>query len=779
MRIFIKGGSWKNTEDEILKAAVMKYGKNQWARVASLLPRKSSKQCKARWYEWLDPSIKKTEWTKEEEEKLLHLAKLMPCQWRTIAPIVGRTAAQCLEHYEKLLDQAQGKDESYDPENDPRRLRPGEIDPHPETKPARPDALDMDEDEKEMLSEARARLANTKGKKAKRKAREKQLEEARRIAIVQKRRELLAAGIDIPERERVKRVKRKGPELGTEIPFQHVVPVGFFDVAEEEVESKRRKLDFSKPISAEQFEGKPRQEVEKIERRKDKRRQEESQKKNLSDVFSRVNKLNDPEQVTKRNPLLLPEPQVTERELVAIAKGGTEVLQSVLAGQTPQHTPRPPDVVQMEAQNLARLQNAPTPLHGGENEELNEKFHDFSGATPQRLRVETPNALASPAIRAGGTTPGVAAGGAGGRTPVRDDLRINEEGQATPDVRPGSNLNKVEQRKAISFRNKLAAELAKLPEPTNEYTLQLSLTEEQKELLSKDDDEFRLKPQVAPDSQEVRERKRAAERAREEAAWKTQAVKRNLPRPSYPPPPPEPEDEEEPHPEDYIDMEVHRLTRHDIIAHPKIQRKRKRGQEDVQLTSIPDEYLAQAAALLEQENEELQAASPLYEKTPEGKYVLRDMEKYVDTCEEADRTFIFLPNPPKYINAATASNAERIAAARTAFHMAKDALTVQTEKAVKLEERIKLLTTGYVKRSETLSNALQEVYAESVESAVELACYEHLRESERRAMAQRLARAQEDVAAQEEREQVLQKRYKALADELADLRAVLAAKGKK
>lgn len=36
-----------------------------------------------------------------------------------------------------------------------------------------------------MLSEARARLANTQGKKAKRKAREKQLEEARRLAALQ------------------------------------------------------------------------------------------------------------------------------------------------------------------------------------------------------------------------------------------------------------------------------------------------------------------------------------------------------------------------------------------------------------------------------------------------------------------------------------------------------------------------------------------------------------------------------------------------------------------
>lgn len=58
--------------------------------------------------------------------------------------------------------QAVAKDVNYDPRDDPRRLRPGEIDPNPEAKPARPDAVDMDEDEKEMLSEARARLANTR-----------------------------------------------------------------------------------------------------------------------------------------------------------------------------------------------------------------------------------------------------------------------------------------------------------------------------------------------------------------------------------------------------------------------------------------------------------------------------------------------------------------------------------------------------------------------------------------------------------------------------------------
>lgn len=43
-------------------------------------------------------------------------------------------------------DQAQKKEEGEDSTDDPRKLKPGEIDPNPETKPARPDPKDMDED---------------------------------------------------------------------------------------------------------------------------------------------------------------------------------------------------------------------------------------------------------------------------------------------------------------------------------------------------------------------------------------------------------------------------------------------------------------------------------------------------------------------------------------------------------------------------------------------------------------------------------------------------------
>ena len=46
-------------------------------------------------------------------------------------------------------DQAQRK-EGEGLDEDPRKLRPGEIDPAPETKPARPDPIDMDEDGNKM-----------------------------------------------------------------------------------------------------------------------------------------------------------------------------------------------------------------------------------------------------------------------------------------------------------------------------------------------------------------------------------------------------------------------------------------------------------------------------------------------------------------------------------------------------------------------------------------------------------------------------------------------------
>lgn len=263
MTSMVKGGIWKNSEDEILKAAVMKYGLNNWARIASLLTRKTPGQCKARWFEWLDPSVKKTEWTRDEDEKLLHLSKIFPTQWRTIAPIVGRTAHQCQDRYEKLLDETQGR-LTLD-EHDPRKLRPGEIDPNPEIRPAKADAVDMDDDEKQMLQEARARLANVRGKKATRKAQEEMVQEAKRLSEMQKDRELRAAGVVGP----TKRLKRGEMDYNKEIPFETQPFAGVHDFGSEETPKPSLSLE---GLSAQKLEGLTKAQQETQNRKEDKER---------------------------------------------------------------------------------------------------------------------------------------------------------------------------------------------------------------------------------------------------------------------------------------------------------------------------------------------------------------------------------------------------------------------------------------------------------------------------------------------------------------------------
>lgn len=260
--IYVKGGVWTNIEDEILKAAVSKYGVNQWSRVASLLTKKNAKQAKARWNEWLNPNIDKSAWTREEDEKLLNLAKLLPNQWRSIAPIMGRTATHCVERYQKLLDEDEeedGGDKSKDLKFGGAGIEAlpaagatstgtiGDLNLDPESRPAMPDGEELEDDDKEILYEARARLANTKGKKAKRRDRERMLEETRRISLLQKRRELKAAGINISLVSK-NRQKRKEFDYNADIPHELRPPVGMNDVSGEEALNTNELLNFNKEV---------------------------------------------------------------------------------------------------------------------------------------------------------------------------------------------------------------------------------------------------------------------------------------------------------------------------------------------------------------------------------------------------------------------------------------------------------------------------------------------------------------------------------------------------
>jgi len=537
MRYHVKGGTWKNVEDEILKAAVMKYGLNQWSRVSSLLVRKSAKQCKERWYEWLDPKIKKTPWTKDEEEKLLNLAKMFPCQWKTIAPFVGRTAFQCIEHYEYLLDTAQGRVPS---NNDPRKLRPGEVDPNPEARPARPDPIDLDEDMKETLNEARARVANTRGKKAKRKIREKQLEEARRLAALQKKRELKSAGIEITLR--LPKKKKKEMNYNVDIPFKREVPIGSWSEFLEDTPGPDK---FKAGISLQVLDNRNRDIEEEKQKKIDEKRMKDLKNSNLPKAFEMINKVNDPVSEIRRKKIDLPESNISENELREIKKitnnnlkdnknnlnmsldylkRGSENILNVLGSEI--RTPLEENKIEKEAKIAYNLKESETPLLGGENskQDLNNFIENMKSQNKNNEKnnnndkgFKTPLPVGNYSIM---RTPGSHLNNGNF---INDNESSNNEWENNLDISSNSlNVSRNMSQKVKSlFEN--------LPKPKNE--IELMLDDDDEEKIDENDINMNL-IEFEKDGEDVLKEKIIKEKIDNEIKekLKSEVVRKNLPR---------------------------------------------------------------------------------------------------------------------------------------------------------------------------------------------------------------------------------------------------------
>ena len=690
---------------------------NQWARISSLLVRKTPKQCKARWYEWLDPSIKKIEWSREEDEKLLHMAKLMPTQWRTIAPIVGRTATQCLERYQQLLDDADAHEsglglagpgaEAGPSADQVLKLRPGEIDPDPESRPAKPDPVDMDEDEKEMLSEARARLANTEGKKAKRKARERALDEARRLSTLQKRRELRAAGIVGKGRD-----KAKGIDYNAEIPFEKQPLPGFYDTSAEAAKT------YEEPMRRTllQMEPGPQPTDEEAKRKRDKAMNKPSRHEEA------LRRMQEADKVSKRRKLMLPHAQVSEADMEQIIKlghageearalveHGESATEGLLGTYTPIERPAPDatparvpvaDALVREARELHARTVTQTPLLGDENVPM-----------PSTARPSEP-----------ASTPAA--------TPYRDALGLND-GSATP---------RDAKMQARIAKRQLAARLAALPAPKNDFDIVV-------------DEPPVPEPIVHDDVEEdaaVRDARLAQEAAEErERAWarRTQVVQRALPRPV----------DVNPHQLEVLlaslrasDDEAQRLVDHEVVqlmaqdarVFP-LPGSRNVGGQTSALWPVPDTYLAQARALVEAET--LHATEP---------------------SEPVDMPEAWAPDGTRVFRE-TLSREAYIQGAQQRLEVLRTKMNDAATQALKSEKLLSKLLGGYQARSRRLGGQVTEAAAKHADMSVRISALERLASSEPAAGQERLERIAADVARLSAIERMAQGEHKELQEQRA------------
>ena len=94
-----KKRSWNTEEDQQLIELVQIHGPQQWNSIAVQLDNRTGKQCRERWHNQLDPSLKRLGWSNAEEWILFILQRRSANKWAEFVNYLYGRSDNAIKNY--------------------------------------------------------------------------------------------------------------------------------------------------------------------------------------------------------------------------------------------------------------------------------------------------------------------------------------------------------------------------------------------------------------------------------------------------------------------------------------------------------------------------------------------------------------------------------------------------------------------------------------------------------------------------------------------------------